>query len=49
MRKNLDSKVTITAEELEKDNFENEDIILLEDENKLVIKDLEQEKFDKLR
>jgi hypothetical protein len=33
--------VTITAEDLEKDNFENEDIILLEDENKLVIKDLE--------
>ncbi|MFO0118184.1 MAG: hypothetical protein ACK521_11430 [bacterium] len=49
LRKNLDSKVAITAEDLEKDNFDNEDIILLEDENKFVIKDLEQEKTDKLR
>ena len=45
----MDSKVTITAEDLEKDNFDEEDIILLKEEDKLVIKDLEQEKTDKLK
>jgi hypothetical protein len=49
LRKTIDSKVAITAEDLEKDNFEEEDIILLKEEDKLVIKDLEQDKTDKLR
>lgn len=47
LRKKVDSKTPIGAEDLEKDNFDEEDIILMKDENKLVIKDLEQEEADR--
>ena len=41
LRKKIEGKTTIAAEDLEKDNFDDEDIILMKEDNKLVIKDLE--------
>ena len=49
-RKKQDSKVALQAVYLEKNNnFDDEDIVLMKDQNKFVIKDLEQNKDDKLK
>lgn len=45
-RKKIDSKANMQAEDLEKD-LKDEDIVLNKDEDKLVIKDLEQEEADR--
>ena len=42
----MDSKVAIAAEDLER-NLDDEDIILIKEDDKLVIKDLEKEASDK--
>jgi len=47
LRKKVDGKVMMGVEDLEKENFDDEDIILMKEENKLVIKDLEQEEANK--
>jgi len=46
-KKKIDSKQTVGAEDLEKANFDDEDIVLMADDDRYVIKDLEQEDVDK--
>jgi hypothetical protein len=40
-KKKIDSKQTVGAEDLEKANFDDEDIVLMADDDRYVIKDLE--------